>query len=59
MEACTSRFDPRSSLQPACPQCEKPMRLIAIEPLNDGFDLRTFECHACSHREQATLKFFE
>jgi len=38
----------------SCPKCNKPMRLVCIEPGEPGFDFRTFECEKCHNTARFT-----
>jgi hypothetical protein len=41
--------------RPRCPHCQMRMITIAIEPGDEGFERRSFECRKCAYAETATV----
>ena len=39
------------SEHPMCEQCDKPMCLIRIDPVQPGCEKRTYECPQCGRKE--------
>ena len=43
-------------LRPICPTCQTRTVLARVTPGPIGFDIRTFECPACKHVNQAVVE---
>jgi hypothetical protein len=43
-------------MTPPCPACNKPMKLMRLEPAEPGHDLRMFECQ-CGHSETRKVAY--
>ena len=39
-----------------CPQCQRPMWIVRIQPVGLGFDMRTFECPECKRDATVVVK---
>jgi hypothetical protein len=48
--------DNAQMLEPPCPMCGAPMKLMRVEPAEPGHDLRMFECK-CGHSETREVAY--
>jgi hypothetical protein len=39
-----------------CPHCQMPMKIVRIEGLGLGYDMRTLECLECKREEAVVVK---